>query len=165
MKIKMWYSIGKYKEHPSEMGQKCGRKAQERGQKEHSKWRDKCERKAWGRVFIQWPSAHLHLLLSYFPGKGTLDTALTDEMWAKDCWAGFLFYWNQTKQKNRSWHSSLILLLSTTIFIAWNMEEKLEIRQPHCEYKVQSQHTKFGVAERQKGPGSLDSVLRSYNSP
>lgn len=48
-----------------------------------------------------------------------------------------------------------------TILIAWNMEEKLEIWQPHCDYKVQSQHTKVGAAERQKGPGSLESVLRS----
>lgn len=45
------------------------------------------------------------------------------------------------------------------------MEEKLEIWQPHCEYKVQSQHTKVGAAVRQKGPGSLESVQGSYNSP
>lgn len=148
------------------MGQKCGRKAQERGQKEHSKWRDKCEWKAWGRVFIQWPSAHLHLFLSYFPGKGTLDTVLADEMWAKDCWAGFLFYWNQTKQKKQKLTQFFnVAPFHLTIFIAWNMEEKLEIWQPHCEYKVQSQHTKVGAADRQKGSGSLDSVLRSYNSP
>ena len=108
----------------------------------------------WGREFFQWPSAHLHfLLLGYFPGRGTLDTVLVDEMWAKDLgWVSILLEQNK-KQKLTQFFN--IASFHLTIFIAWNMEEKLEIWQPHCEYKVQSQHTKVGAAERQKGLGLL----------
>ena len=80
--------------------------------------------------------------------------------------AGLGFYFIGTKQKKQKLTQFFnIAPFHLTIFIAWNMEEKLEIWQPHCEYKVQSQHTKVGAAVRQKGPGSLESVQRSYKSP
>lgn len=79
-------------------------------------------------------------------------------------WVSILLKPNQTKKQKLTQFFN-IASLHLTILIAWNMEEKLEIWQPHCEYKVQSQHTKVGAAERQKGPGSFESVLRSYDSP
>lgn len=161
----MWYSIGKYKELPSEMGQKMWKKGTGERTERACQVREKCEWKAVGHSVHSMTQCSLAFsLLSYFPGRGTLDTVLEDEMWTKDLlgWVSILLKPNQTK--NRSWHNFLILLLShLTILIAWNMEEKLRYGSHIVNIRCKVNILKLG-AESRKGLG-LESVLRELRWP